>query len=250
MMFRTTNPTLNKNSFQKVAHTTDTEKMTLNGTLQKIGILFLLTLIPALFMWSKFFEIVEVSTTIEAGLIGGLIAGLILALITIFSKKNAMYTAPLYAIAEGFVLGGISAIMEASFSGIVLQAITLTFGVLLIMLYLYKSRIIKVTDKLRMGIVSATGAIVLVYFVSFIANFFGVGIPMIYSGGIIGIGFSLLVVGIAAFNLLLDFDLIEQGVEYQVPKYMEWYSAFSIMVTLIWLYVEILRLLAKLRGRD
>lgn len=192
--------------------------------------------------------------------LGGGIGGFILALITIFKPKASPVTAPLYAAAEGLFLGAISAMYEASFgsangqagpfSGIVVQAIALTMAVTLVMLTLYGTRVIKVTDKLRAGIIAATGAVFLVYLASFVLSFFGIAIPYLHSSGPIGIGISLVIVGIAAFNLLLDFDLIEKGVQTGAPKYMEWYAGFALLVTLVWLYLEILRLLSKLRARE
>jgi len=250
-MFRTKNPALNEKKFQETINIHSGAHMTVNGTVQKTALLLLLALLPATYIWDAFFKAGEVVTPLITGaLIGGSIVGFILAIITVFSQKNAMYTAPIYAIAEGFVLGALSAIMEASFPGIVLQAVMLTFGVLFLMLVLYRTRIIKVTEKFRLGVFAATGAIMLVYLVSFIMSFFGTTIPMIHSSGTIGIIFSLVVVGIAALNLTLDFDMIEKGSKMGAAKYMEWYGAFGIMVTLVWLYIEILRLLAKLRGRD
>jgi len=249
-MFKTSNPTLNEKKFQETIDVHLGAKMTIDGTIQKTALLLILTLLSAIFIWDSFFKAGETTPLIIGTIIGGAIVGLILAMITIFSKKNAMYTAPLYALAEGFVLGGISAIMENLFPGIVLQAVALTFGVLFLMLTLYRLKIIRVTEKFRMGVFAATGAIMLVYLVSFIMSFFGTGIPYIHEGGTIGIIFSLVVVGIASLNLTLDFDIIERGSKMGAPKYMEWYGAFGIMVTLVWLYIEILRLLAKLRGND
>ena len=181
---------------------------------------------------------------------GGALVGFILALVTMFKRQWAGITSPLYAVAEGLFLGGISAIFEAQYPGIVIQAVGLTLGTLTSLLFLYKTGIIKPTENFRLMIVSATMGIGLLYLVSFLMNMFGsAGIGFIHSNGIFGIGFSLAVVAIAALNLVLDFDFIEQGSEVGAPKYMEWFGAFSLMVTLIWLYIEILRLLAKLRSR-
>ena len=179
----------------------------------------------------------------------GLFGGMIFALITIFKKNWAMYTAPIYAILEGFFLGGISAIFDSQYPGIVIQATGLTFGTLASLLVLYKTGVIKPTENFRLMVVSATMGIALLYVVSFIMSMFGTGIGFIHDNGIFGIGFSLFVVGIAALNLVLDFDFIEEGSEKNAPKYMEWFGAFALMVTLIWLYLEMLRLLAKLRSR-
>jgi len=174
-------------------------------------------------------------------------------LITIFKPSFAPWTAPVYAAFEGIFLGTLSYIIEnqlgRAYPGIAIQAVSLTAGTLCIMLFVYATGLVKVTDRLRAGIVAATGAICLVYLVAFALSFFGVAVPFIQSATPIGIGFSLFVVGLAAFNLLLDFDFIEKGARLEAPKYMEWYGAFGLMVTLVWLYLEILRLLRKLQDR-
>ena len=181
--------------------------------------------------------------------VGG-IGGFILAMVTIFKKQWAGVTAPIYALLEGLVLGGISALMEQRFHGIAIQAVALTFGTLIAMLVAYRTGLIKVTDKLRLGIVAATGGIAVFYFLQFILGFFGVHFNSINGATPLGIGFSLVVVVVAALNLVLDFDLIENGARMGAPKYMEWYGAFALMITLIWLYFEILRLLSKFRSRN
>jgi len=178
------------------------------------------------------------------------IAGFILALVTIFKPTVAPWTSPVYAAMEGVFLGAISQIVEIKFGkaypGIALQAVMLTSGTLLAMLFVYANGIIRVTDRLKSGIIAATGALCLFYFVSMVLRFFGVTMPLIWSSSVYGIGFSLFVVGLAAFNLLLDFDFIEEAAHRQMPKYMEWYGAFGLMVTLVWLYLEMLRLLSKI----
>lgn len=179
----------------------------------------------------------------------GLIGGMIVAFVTIFKKTWAPVTAPLYAVLEGFALGGISAMLEATYEGIVIQAVALTFGTAGCLLIAYKSGVIKATENFRLGVVAATGGVMLIYLATYILGFFGIAIPYIHENGLIGIGFSLVVVVIAALNLVLDFDFIEKGAEHGAPKYMEWYAAFGLMVTLIWLYIEILRLLSKLNSR-
>jgi uncharacterized YccA/Bax inhibitor family protein len=179
----------------------------------------------------------------------GAIAGFVVALITIFNKKVAPFTAPLYAVCEGVFLGAVSSMFEKQFPGIVFQAILLTFGTLGSLLLAYTSRLIKVTENFKLGVVAATGGVALFYLVSMIMGFFGVQMPMIYGSGLVGIGFSVVVVIIAALNLVLDFDFIEQGAEQGAPRYMEWYAAFGLVVTLVWLYLEILRLLSKLNRR-
>jgi len=181
---------------------------------------------------------------------GGSIGGLIVALITVFKKQWASISAPVYALLEGLALGGISSIFEAQFPGIVMQAVGLTFGTLFCLLLAYKSGMIKATENFKMGVVAATGGIFLVYMVSWVLGMFSVRIPFIHESGLMGIGFSLFVVVIASLNLVLDFDFIESGAAQGAPKYMEWYAAFGLMVTLVWLYLEILRLLAKLKDRE
>jgi uncharacterized YccA/Bax inhibitor family protein len=179
----------------------------------------------------------------------GLFGGFIFALITIFKSSWAMVTAPVYALCEGLFLGGISAIFNKAYPGIAFQAVALTFGVLFLMLTLYKTGTIKVTDKFRMGVIAATGSILLIYILTLVLSLFGVRVPYIHEGGAVGIGFSLIVVGIAALNLVLDFDFFDKGEQAKLPKKMEWYAAFGLMVTLIWLYIEILILLSKIRER-
>jgi len=173
----------------------------------------------------------------------------VLALVTTFKKTWSPVTAPLYALVEGFFLGAISAMFNARFEGIVFQAVLLTFCTLFALLFAYRSGLIKATENFKLGVVAATGGIALVYLATIVLGFFGIKIPMIHDSGIVGIGFSLFVVVIAALNLVLDFDFIENGVEQGAPKYMEWYGAFGLMVTLVWLYIEFLRLLSKLQSR-
>jgi uncharacterized YccA/Bax inhibitor family protein len=191
----------------------------------------------------------QASAAVGPFMILGAILGFILALVTTFKLEWAMVTAPAYALCEGLFLGGISAIFEQRYPGIVMQAVALTFGTLFCMLVIYKSGLVKVTDKFIIGVTSATGAIFLVYLVSWMLSLFHAGVRFIYGNGIVGIGFSLIVVGIAALNLVLDFNVIERSSEEGAPKYMEWYGAFALMVTLVWLYIEILRLLVKMRER-
>ena len=223
--------------------------MTLQGTVNKTGILLLLVMITATYPWNQFFS-TGLPETVMPIAIGGAIFGFGFALATIFKKTWAPITAPLYALSQGLFLGAISAIFELQFPGIVIQAVGLTMGTLASLLVLYKTGIIKPTENFRLMIVSATMGIALLYVVSMVMNMFGSsGIGFIHSNGLFGIGFSLFVVAIAALNLVLDFDFIEQGSEQGAPKYMEWFGAFSLMVTLIWLYLEMLRLLAKLRSR-
>jgi len=180
----------------------------------------------------------------------GAIAGFVVALVTIFKQTWSPVTAPLYALLEGLVIGGVSTIFEAQFPGIVIQAAGLTLGTCLALLLAYKSRLIRATENFKLGVVAATGGIALFYLITLVLGFFGIRMPLMYGNSWMSIGFSLFVVVIAALNLVLDFDFIEQGAARGAPKYMEWYGAFGLMVTLIWLYLEMLRLLAKLRSRD
>jgi len=180
----------------------------------------------------------------------GIIGGLIACLVGTFKPTTAPVAGPLYALLEGLALGAISQVIELRYPGIVANALLLTFGVLGLMLVLYTTRTIRVTDRLVKGVVVATGAVFLVYMADMILNFFGFAVPYIHQSGPIGIGISLVIVGIAAFNLLIDFAVIEEGVGNGSPRYMEWYCAMALMVTLVWLYLEILRLLSKLRGKD
>jgi len=234
------------------------ESMRLGGVVSASAVLLALLLVAAFFGWqavevvtgtNALGEQVVLDTTIPPWLIGSVIVGLVLAIVTILRPKVARISAPLYAIAEGFFLGGVSHLYEVQYRGIVLQAVGLTVGVFLTMLFLYATRIIKVTRNLVLGIVCATGAVALVYLASFLARVFGAEIGFIHDSGPVGIGFSLVVVVIAALNLILDFDFIERGVAMQAPRHMEWYGAFGLLVTLIWLYLELLRLLSKLRSR-
>jgi uncharacterized YccA/Bax inhibitor family protein len=245
---RTSNPALNERVFQgERAVLGDT--MTLQGTVNKTGVLLICVIATAAWTWNLFLHSHSPQTVIPLALLGG-IGGLIVAMVTIFKKQWAGITAPIYALLEGLVLGSISAILEVRFPGIAIQAVSLTFGTLVILLLAYRSGLIAVTEKFRLGIIAATGGIALFYIVEIVLGFFGIHFTAINGSGVIGIGFSVFVVIIAALNLVLDFDFIETGVRVGAPKYMEWYGAFGLMVTLIWLYFEILRLLSKIRRRE
>lgn len=247
-MIRTANPALNSNTFTGFARAADAGAMTIQGTVNKTALLLLLVLVSSSWTWNMYFSTND-SAAVVPWLFGGLIGGFVVALVTVFKKEWAVLTAPIYSLLEGLALGGISAIFEARFPGIVVQAVGLTFGALFCLLMAYKSGMIKVTENFKLGIVSATGAIALFYVVSLVLGMFGIPIPFIHGSGIIGIGFSLFVVAIASLNLVLDFDFIENGADRGAPKYMEWYAAFGLIVTLVWLYIEILRLLSKIRSR-
>jgi uncharacterized YccA/Bax inhibitor family protein len=223
--------------------------MTLDGVVLRGLILAPIIAVTGWFGWQSVETVDGVVTEVPGWLLLAMFAGLGVAILTVFKPHLARITAPIYAALEGLLLGAISAIFEVRYDGIVLQAVLLTGGVFLVMLGLYTKRIVKVDDRLRRGIIAATLAVLIVYAVSFVLRIFGADIPMIHEAGPLGILFSLVVVGIAAANLLLDFDLIERGVDQGAPKWMEWYAAFALLVTLVWLYLELLRLLSKLRSR-
>ncbi|MCW0482545.1 Bax inhibitor-1/YccA family protein [Gaoshiqia sediminis] len=254
---KSSNPVFGRTVFDRIQTGSRAESMTIEGTVNKTGLMLLIVIFAAIFTWRKFFAAFDYSTpetafsAVSVWLIAGGIGGFVTALITVFSPRRANITAPVYAVFEGLFLGGISAFFESMYPGLVMRAVALTFGVFFILLMLYRSGKIRATGKFRMGIMAATGGIALIYFVSFIAGMFGANLNFLYGSGTLGIGFSLVVVVIAALNLILDFDFIERGAASGAPKYMEWYGAFGLMVTLIWLYLEILRLLAKLaNNRD
>lgn len=251
---KSSNPVLKERSFAR-DYTTQSDVMTVNGTMNKTGLMLLLVIAGAFYTWTKFFD--AVATSPEAGFAAvapwlaiGAIGGLITALITAFRPQSSGITAPVYALLEGLFLGGISAVFEVQYGGIVRQAVMLTLAVFFVMLFLYRSGIIKVTQKFMLGVVAATAGIALVYLVSFIAGMFGAELVFLHGSSNLSIGISLVVVGIAALNLVLDFAFIERASAQGAPKYMEWYGAFGLMVTLIWLYIEILRLLSKVASRD
>jgi uncharacterized YccA/Bax inhibitor family protein len=254
-LMKTSNPALNGNTFENLPGVQyggvidETTRMTLNGTVNKTGILLLCAIATAAWTWHTFLQ-TRNPADVAPMMIGGLIGGLIFSLITIFKKEWAPVTAPIYALLEGMILGGISAFMDLRFPGIAMQAVALTFGTLFVLLLAYRSRLIKVTEKFRLGVVAATGGIFVFYMLQMLLGFFHINFISVNGSGLIGIGFSLVVVAVAALNLVLDFDFIERGVAYGAPKYMEWYGAFGIIVTLVWLYLEILRLLSKLRSRN
>ncbi len=241
LSLRSGNPALSKNTFKNIDFS-QSNRMTLEGTVNKTIIALILLFTSASYSFSN----------ANTGFVWfGFIVGFILALVTIFKKEWAPYTVPLYAIFEGLALGGISYIYASIYTGIVQQAIFLTFGIFGSLLFAYKTRIIKPTENFKLGLFAATGGIFLVYLLSFIMSFFGAGLPIMnpQNSSLMSIGFSLFVVIIASLNLVLDFDFIEEASEVGAPKYMEWYGVFGLLVTLIWLYLEILRLLAKLNSR-
>jgi len=251
---RTANPALAGRVFQaEAAADPRASVMTVNGAVAKTGILAILAVIAGGLAWSLVHP-TEGSMTYDPTYrllfgMGAPIAGFLVALVTCFAPRVAPATAPVYAALEGLFLGTVSSFFDARYQGIVLQAAMLTTGTLLVMLLAYGSGLVRATRGFTLAVTAATGAVCLVYLAAFVLGFFGVNLG-IFSAGPIGIGFSLVVVVIAALNLVLDFDVIETGARYGAPKYMEWYAAFGLMVTLVWLYLEVLRLLAKLRSND
>ena len=251
---RTSSPALSEEKFTQEAEAAfgdrvgdpATETMSIGGTVRACIALLAILVIAGAFAWDA---IDPQANGIEVPIWYWicLIAALVVAIVTIVKPRFAPFTAPVYAALEGAVVGGISRLFEIEFEGIVLQAVMLTLGVFVILLGLYASRLIKVTENFRLGVIAATGAIVLVYVVDLIMRAFGAEIPYLNDAGPIGIVISVVIVIIAALNLVLDFDFIEQGADSRAPAYMNWYAAFGLLVTLVWLYLEILRLLAKTR---
>ncbi len=257
-MIRSSNPTLSPDVFQRSRDGLATETMTVSGTVNKCFVLLLIVLATATWSWQETLKVflaqsAEGAVSGAGGfpilVLGGAIAGVILALVTVFFKKLSPYTSPAYAVAEGLLLGGLSAVMEQRYPGIVFQAVLGTFGTFFFMLFLYRSNYVRATDGFKRGMAAALGGVFFVYLITMILGFFGKHIPYIHESGPIGIGFSVVVVGIAAFSLILDFDQIESGERVRAPKFMEWYGAFALLVTMVWLYLEMLRLLAKIRDR-
>ncbi len=244
---RSGNPALNAKTFERFDVYEPARTMTINGTVTRTAMLLILVVAAAAITWNQFFQ---QNANVMPLMIGGLIVGLIFAIVTCFKPTWSPVTAPIYALAEGLFLGGLSAIFESMYPDIAFQAVSLTFGTLFGLLIAYRSGLIKATENFKLGVFAATSGICLVYLVGWIMSLFGSGIPYIHESGWIGIAFSGFVVVIAALNLVLDFDFIENGAARGAPKYMEWYAAFGLMVTLIWLYIEILILLSKLRSRN
>ena len=245
-LIKTSNPALSGDVFRADGAVFD-DSMTISGTVNKAGILLICVVVTAAWSWSLFTRSLQTALPLLA--VGG-IGGFIVALVTIFKKAWSPVTAPIYALLEGLVLGSASAMLDLRFPGIAIQAVGLTFGTLVALLLAYRSGLIRATEKFKIGIVAATGGIAVFYLIQFVLGFFGIHFAATNGSGMIGIGFSVVVVIVAALNLVLDFDLIESGARAGAPKYMEWYGGFALMVTLIWLYFEILRLLSKIRSRD
>ena len=253
-LFKSGNPTLGENKFRSTVLdevVTHENAMTVKGTLQKFGFLFLMVMGTAFYSWKEFAEGGNVVPLIWTGAIGGIVIALVLA----FKPKLSPYLAPLYALLEGLFVGAISAMYNSAFAeaapNIIINAVGLTFGVAVAMYLLYSFRIIKATEKFKSVVITATVGIAIFYLIVIVLRAFGFdNMPFLHQGSTLGIVFSLFVVAIASLNLILDFDMIENGAEMGAPKYMEWYGAFGLLVTIVWLYLEILRLLSKLSSRD
>ena len=248
-IFKSGNPTLSEKVFHSSMATDYTERMTLKGTLNKFGFMLLMLMGTAYYAWKEFAGGGNVQVLMWTGLIGGFV----LAMVIIFKKEWAPFLAPAYALLEGLFLGSISAMynyaFEAKAPDIIMNAVGLTFGTAIAMYLLYTFKIIKATEKFKSIIFTATAGIAVFYLIAMVLGFFGVHMAFLHEGSLMGIGFSLVVVAIAALNLILDFDMIEQATAAGAPKSMEWYGAFGLMVTIVWLYLEILRLLSKLSDR-
>ena len=244
---RSGNPALKESTFRGLPVAAEGEGMTIEGTVNKTYVLFLLLIVGVAG------AVVAEESALYGLMMLGAIGGLITALVTVFRKQWAPITAPIYALLEGLFVGAISLVMEAAYPGIVLPAVSLTFGTLFALLAAYRSGLIKATENFKLGVAAATGAIFVVYLAQFVLGMVGVQVGVlheaIFGAGWLGIGVSVVVIIVAALNLVLDFDFIEHGAAARAPKYMEWYGAFGLLVTLVWLYLEILRLLAKLRDR-
>ena len=244
--YKSKNPALKEDLFQRSIEAVEAETMTIQGTVNKIALLGVITFVSALFTWNTYMQSTN-PAAIGMFIWGGLGVGFVLAIIISFKKKSANVLAPLYAVAKGLAIGGISAIYASFYEGIVFQALILTFGILFSLLLIYRMGWIKVTENFKLMVASATMGIMLLYLATFVLSFFGIHMNFMHDSSPLSIVISLVIVGIAAFNLVVDFDFIENGEENGAPKWMEWYAAFGLLVTLIWLYIEILRLLSKLR---
>jgi len=241
---RSGNPVLRADTFRG-PRVLGTEAMTIQGTVNKTALALAILFVAAGWTWSAGLEDPRVPTLTMVGVFGGFVA----AIVTAFEKEWAPVTTPVYAALEGLALGGISLGFESRYPGLVSQAVFLTFGTLGALLLAYRSGLVRATEKFKLGVFAATGGILLVYLVGMAMSLFGAAMPLVHDATPLGIAFSVVVVGIAALNLVLDFDFVEQGAARGVPKHFEWYGAFGLLVTLVWLYLELLRLLSKLQER-
>lgn len=250
MEYKTGNPGLNERTFAAVPRpAVGEERMTLQGTVNKSFLMLTVLLLAALWPWTRFFDASGDPAAVFGLMMVGVVGGFILALVISFKQTTAPYLALPYAGLQGLAIGGISAVFERRYPGIAIQAVALTFAVMAVLLVAYRFRLIRVTEHFKAMVVGATLAIALLYAVSFILGFFHIQVPFLNDASPLGIMVSLAIIVVAALNLVMDFDFIETGVERGAPRYMEWYGAFGLMVTLVWLYLEILRLLAKTRQR-
>jgi uncharacterized YccA/Bax inhibitor family protein len=244
-LFESNNPVLKENTFREVSADHANGVMTINGTVSKMAFLLLMVMAAAIYSWG----VPARGQNVMPFLLGGGIGGFIIAIVIVIKKEWAQYLAPAYALAEGLFLGVISVMYSSLYDGIVLQAVGLTFATFLGMLILYRARVIRATEKFRAIIITATAGIAIFYLLAMGLQMFNINMPFLHEGSTVGIIFSLVVVAVAALNLILDFDMIEQGAAQGAPKYFEWYASFGLLVTLVWLYLEILRLLSKLNKR-
>lgn len=248
-LFKSGNPALSEKSFQGSVNTDLSQVMTVRGTLNKFGFLFLMVMGTAFYSWKEYANGGNVVPLMWTGAIGGLIVALVIT----FKKEWSPYLAPLYGLLEGLFVGAISAFYNDAFGAkapnLIMNAVGLTFGTAIAMYLLYSFKIIRATEKFKAVIITATVGIAVFYLITIVLRMFNIDMPFIHEGSTFGILFSLFVVAIAALNLILDFDMIERGSEMGAPKYMEWYGAFGLLVTIVWLYLEILRLLAKMGSR-
>ncbi len=253
-IFKSGNPTLTEKMFNKSTAVMAENQgvMSVRGAINKFGFLMLMVIAGAAYNWQLFQELKQSTMTIL--MMVGAIGGFVIALGITFKPNWAAYLAPAYGLLQGLFIGGISAIMnkvfEAKYPGLVMQAVGLTFGVALAMFLLYNFRIIKATEKFKSVIIASTLGIGIFYLITMVLNMFGVNVSFMHDSSLLSIGISLFIVAIAAMNLILDFDMIEQGAERGAPKFMEWYGAFGLLVTIVWLYIEMLKLLSKLGSRD
>ena len=250
MEFKSSNPTLSEKIFNRSIETSSEGVMTVRGVMNKFGFILLMMMAAAAYTWHAF----EQGQNVNGYLWGGAIGGLIVAVIMSFKPTTSPYLAPLYGLLEGLFVGALSVTINfafrASYPGIVLQAVVLTFGAAIAMFLLYNFRVIKVTERFRSVVFTATAGIAIFYLIAMVLGMFGINIGFLHEGSLLGIGFSLVVIVIAALNLIMDFDMIERGAEMGAPKHMEWFCAFGLLVTIVWLYIEMLRLLSKIGGRN
>lgn len=248
---RTSNPALRAETFD-IRGEAGATAMTVMGAVHKTALLVFLVFTSAFWTWQQFPPNPQggAAAGVYPWLIGAAIGGFVVSIVTMRKKEWAAVTGPIYALLEGIVLGALSALFEAFYPGIAIQAVGLTAATLFTLLVAYRTGLIRATENFKLGVTAATGAILVFYLITWVLGMFGVRMPFLHDSGILSIGISMFIVAIAALNLVLDFDFIEKGEEKKAPKYMEWYAAFGLLVTLIWLYIEILHLLAKLKGRE